>query len=96
VPVDLEARPLRLVDVERLDVGALVRHERSGVVRVVRRQRHDAVVLDRDHLHLVQVHDRDQVGHRAGVAVVIGAAPDPGQRAHETAALFTLDTEVPG
>jgi hypothetical protein len=60
VAVDLEARPLRLGDLQRLDVGAEIGTRVGGVVPLLRRQRPVAVFLDADHLHRVQIDDGPQ------------------------------------
>ena len=54
------------------------------------------VILDVDDLHLVEIDDGEEVGHRAGVAVVGGMAPHPGQRADQAAPLLAREAEVPG
>ena len=89
----LEARAFRLVNLDRLEAGALARRRRR-VVGVLRGQRHDATVLDREHLHLVEVHDRHHVGDRPGIAIVVGTAPHPRERANEPAAFVLGKSEV--
>ncbi len=90
---ELEARPLRLADLDRLEPGARARRLRR-VVGVLGRQRDDPAVLHRDHRHRVQVHDRQQVGHRPRVAIVLRVPPHPRERAHQPPPLVLREAEV--
>jgi hypothetical protein len=95
VIAELEARALRLMDLDGLEIGAGAGHV-GRVVRVLRRQRHDAAVLDLQDLHRVQVDDGEEIGDGPRVAVVVGMAPHPRQRAHEPPAFVVGESEVAG
>ena len=90
VAVELEARALRLADLDRLEVRRGVPDRLRRCSWRPRRQRHDAAVLDRDHLHRVQVDDGDQVGDRPGVAVVAAGPARPRSARGQPAALLVL------
>ncbi len=95
VPVDLEAGPLGLGDVERLDVLPRPFGEVGDVLRVgdllgrvvgpLLRHRDDAVVLHADHGQRVQVDPGHHPVDRVGVAVVVRVVAHPGQRGDEAA-----------
>jgi hypothetical protein len=94
VAFDLEARALRLVDVERLDVRALVRDQVGRVIRVLLRDRHEAVVLDPDDFAAVEVVDRDDTFDWVRIGVVAGVARRPREGARQPARAVLLEAEV--
>ena len=67
IAIDLEARPLGLGDVERLDVlpQAFARPDRGRI----RRERNHAEVIDPQHRARGQIHDRVQVGDGTGETI---------------------------
>ena len=89
VPVEGEARPLRLGDLDRLhirpqaadhgEVGG-IRGEFGRVVAGPGRQRHHLVVVHGQHRGAVQVHRDHEVLSRAGERIVGRRVPHPGQR----------------
>ncbi len=96
IAVDGERRPLRLGDLERLEVLAQLQagHE-VGDVLAHRARLVDAVdVLDLEQLHPVEVDDEVQSGDRVGVRAraVLAAVPDVGPA--DAAAAMRLGHEV--
>ncbi len=88
VPVEREARAVRLGDIDRLDVRPQrgdhwvvpsVGRELGCIVARQRRQRYH-VVVHGEHGRGVQVHGNDQVFRRPGERVVGWREADPGQR----------------
>ena len=83
VALHLEARPLRLVDLERLDVVAQAADPIGGVIGLARRQCPVAVFLDPDHLHGVQINDRAQAFDGANIPVVGRVGSEEAERSGE-------------
>ena len=75
-----ETRPVRLRDLQRLQIVAEPLHELGAVVAVIRRQRDQAVVVDPNYLHAVEVHHRGHALDGSRIPVVGGT------RAHKVAA----------
>ena len=76
VTLDLEARPLGLADLQRLEAVADVFDARRGIVPRPGRERPLAIFLDPDDLHRVEVDHRPEPLDRADVAVVGRVGPD--------------------
>ena len=95
VACQLEARTVRLLDLERLEIRA--RADTLGpVFTVVRRQRDGGAIVDAEHLHAIEIHERDEPLDRTRVARSSRLRAHEGQRADETAAELVLRvTPVP-
>ena len=88
VPLDGEARPLGLDDLQRLEVGAPGLLEARGVVVLGERHRRAAVVVDAHHLEAVEVDDDVQPLDRVGIAVVVLVALHPDEDVRDAQVLL--------
>ena len=86
--VDLEARSVRLSDLERLEVIPQRPDAIGGVGARARRHRHHAQVLDPHDRHLVEIHDGVEPVDGLGVGVVIGPLAVEQQRPSDPAPGF--------
>ena len=80
---DVEARPLGLDDLERLEIISQRTNAVGGVGARTRRQRHDPQVLHPHYRHVIQVHDGMKAVDRLGVRVVIRPLTIEQQRPHD-------------
>ncbi len=83
-----KAGPLRLVDLERLDV---LSHRADLVRRVLTgsgRDGDDAMILDALDLHGEQIDDGDDVLDRVCVSIAVRTAPHPGEGPQQAPATF--------
>ena len=92
--VDLEARALRLLDMQRLDVGARVLDFMRAVIALLARDRHDRIgVREVDDLAADQVDDGDHALDRMGVAVILKVLAEKADSAHDAGAALELKIE---
>ena len=83
--VDLEARSVRLDDLERFEVIPQRPDAIGGVGARARRQRHHAQVLDPHYSHGVEIHDGVESVDGLGVRVIIGPLAIEQQRPSDPA-----------
>ncbi|MCP1779738.1 hypothetical protein ACVIU4_005073 [Bradyrhizobium barranii subsp. barranii] len=92
--IDLEARALRLFDMQRLDVGARIFDFMRAVIPLLARDRHDRIgVREVDDLAGDQVDHGHHALDRMGVAVVLQMFAEKADGAHDTGAALVLKIE---
>src|SRR5262245_16430238 len=100
IAIDVETRPVRLGDLERLDSLAKLLHPVGGIVARRLWQRPVAlrplVLFDPNDFHLVEIDDRAQALDRPGVAIVSRIAADETERTGQPAGAFLFDAVIPG
>ncbi len=88
MPAYREARPLRLGNLERLELVAALLDVLASPVPGLWGQRHDAVIFEPDELLAVQVDDGDDILDGPGVAVVMRLGANPAEARHQPLAFI--------